>query len=43
MPRAIWKVMVIADAAETLIVQPKDAARQIAGHLAFRHGVTVGP
>jgi uncharacterized protein (DUF427 family) len=43
MPRAIWKDLVIADAAETLIVQPKDAARRIAGHLALWHGVTVEP
>jgi hypothetical protein len=41
--RARWKDVVIAHAAETLIVQPKAAARQIAGHLAFSHGVTVEP
>jgi uncharacterized protein (DUF427 family) len=43
MPRAIWKDVVIADAAETLTVEPKDAARDNAGLLAFWHGVTVEP
>jgi uncharacterized protein (DUF427 family) len=43
MPRAIWQDVVIADAAETLTVQPKGAARQFAGHLACWHGVTVEP